>query len=96
MYHVLQLITCCLQPAVVSLADVVSYLKCCFLIGIIGHFRKINTQLDSEGERTKTIETSCNECERISLSPTFLCLSPLNLSWHIEEGSVNLPRALPL
>ena len=30
----------------------------------ISHFRSINSHLDSEAERTKTIETSCNECER--------------------------------
>ena len=31
---------------------------------VIGHSRNINIQLDSEAERTKTIETSCNVCER--------------------------------
>ena len=27
----------------------------------LGHFQNIHIQLDSEAERTKTIETSCNE-----------------------------------
>ena len=54
----------------------------------IGHFRNINIQLDSEAERTKTIETSCNEVKDtcISISSTFLLigLCPLNLSFKLN------------
>ena len=42
----------------------------------IGHFRDIKIQLDSEAERTKTIETRWNECEKYR----YIIHFPLSLS----------------
>ena len=53
-------------------------------IFLIGHFRNIYIQLDTEAERTKQKKQVAMNVKDIIISSTFLCLCPLNLSFNLN------------